>query len=253
LEENSADNMFSVSGKIVVVTGAASGNGYAIAKGFLSHGAIVVSVDKNDIDEELSNHPNNLSISIDLTDEESLHSLIDKIESNFSRVDVLVNNAGISLTGTDVYDKQVLDTTFRINFQTPFMLCSLICPIMAKNKTGSIINITSLGAELGFPENPAYQASKAALKQFTKSLARDWGHLNIRVNNICPGYIKTPMTEKSYNDPASREERQNRMILNRWGKSDDLVGPCIFLASSASSYITGSDIYVDGGWTAKGL
>ena len=124
---------------------------------------------------------------------------------------------------------------------------------MSKRKKGSIINITSLAAERGFVGNPSYQISKAALKQLTKALACDWGQKNIRINNVCPGYIKTPMTIKSYNNPKLKKIRDMKMILKRWGKPNDLVGPCIFLASDASSYMTGSDIFIDGGWLVKGL
>ena len=118
---------------------------------------------------------------------------------------------------------------------------------------GSIINITSIGAELGFPNNPAYIAAKGALKQLTKSLALDLGPFGIRVNNIGPGYFRTDMTKGSWNDPQLEEDRIRRTILGRWGEPDDLAGAAIFLASEASRYITGQDLYVDGGWLAKGL
>jgi NAD(P)-dependent dehydrogenase (short-subunit alcohol dehydrogenase family) len=124
---------------------------------------------------------------------------------------------------------------------------------MSKNKGGSVINITSLGAHLGFPKNPSYQISKAGVRQLTKSLALDWGKKSVRVNNICPGYIKSRMTMKSYKDLNAKKKRLDRMMLDRWGNQEDIVGAAIFLISDASSYITGSDIYVDGGWTAKGL
>ncbi len=124
---------------------------------------------------------------------------------------------------------------------------------MASKGSGSIVNITSLGSELAFPDNPSYQMSKAGLKQLSKSIARDWGAKGIRANNICPGYMKTSMTEKSFNSPELKAARSERMILPRWGEPEDLVGAAIFLLSKASSYITGSDIYVDGGWVAKGL
>jgi len=122
---------------------------------------------------------------------------------------------------------------------------------MASQKAGSIINITSLGAELAFPNNPAYQISKAGLRQFTKAIARDWGESGIRANNICPGYIKTTMTAKSFSNEELNKQRKNYTLLKRWGLSKDLLGPAIFLISEASSYITGTDIYVDGGWTAN--
>jgi NAD(P)-dependent dehydrogenase (short-subunit alcohol dehydrogenase family) len=108
-----------------------------------------------------------------------------------------------------------------------------------------------LGAELGFAGNPSYQISKAGLRQMTKALAKDWGAFGIRVNNLCPGYIQTSMTQKSFDDPILHAARKNKTVLGRWGKSEDLVGPAIFLLSEASSYITGTDLYVDGGWTSN--
>ncbi len=116
---------------------------------------------------------------------------------------------------------------------------------------GSIINITSLNAELAFPDNPAYVAFKGGLKQLTKSLALDLGKYNIRVNNIGPGYMRTNMTKKGWAN--NRKLIEDRTILGRWGTPDDLIGTAIFLLSSASSYITGQDIYVDGGYLTKGL
>ena len=124
---------------------------------------------------------------------------------------------------------------------------------MSKTKGGSIVNITSLGAHLGFPRNPSYQMSKAGIRQLTKSLALDWGKKSVRVNNVCPGYIKSNMTLKSYKNAKAHKARLDRMMLNRWGTQEDIVGAVIFLISDASSYITGSDIFVDGGWTSRGL
>ena len=140
-----------------------------------------------------------------------------------------------------------------MNLIAAYNLSNKVCKIMSKRKKGSIINITSLAAERGFIGNPSYQVSKAGLKQLTKALACDWGQKNIRINNVCPGYIKTPMTMRSFKNSNLKKKRDTRMILKRWGEPKDLVGPCIFLASDSSSYITGSDIFVDGGWLAKGL
>jgi NAD(P)-dependent dehydrogenase (short-subunit alcohol dehydrogenase family) len=124
---------------------------------------------------------------------------------------------------------------------------------MKQADTGSIINITSLNSELAFPGNPSYVAFKGALKQLTKSIALDFGEHNIRANNLGPGYIKTKMTEKSWHNEESNEARKNKTALKRWGHPEDLVGAAIFLASNASNYVTGQDIYVDGGWLIKGL
>ena len=94
--------------------------------------------------------------------------------------------------------------------------------------------------------------SKAGLRQLTKALARDWGEFGIRANNICPGYIKTAMTAKSFNNSKLKNQRSDNTLLKRWGEPEDLIGPALFLVSDASSYMTGTDIYVDGGWTANG-
>jgi hypothetical protein len=137
-------------------------------------------------------------------------------------------------------------------FALLFLLSQAVVRHMMK-KGGSIINITSLGAETGFSNNPAYMASKGGLKLLTKAFAKDWAKYNIRVNNIGPGYIRTDMTRKSYADPELKRKRDERIMLNRWGKPDDLGGAAVFLASDASLYITGQDIYVDGGWLANGV
>ena len=124
---------------------------------------------------------------------------------------------------------------------------------MKKKSNGSIINITSINAELGFPNNPAYVASKGGLKMLSKALAKDYGKFGIRVNNLGPGYMKTEMVKASYQNKKARNLREKHTILGRWGTPEDLVGPCIFLASDASKYMTGQDIYIDGGWLANGL
>ena len=118
---------------------------------------------------------------------------------------------------------------------------------------GTIINITSLNSSLAFPDNPSYMASKGGLRQLTMSLATDLANREIRVNCIAPGYFKTNMTKKSWNDLKKREERSSRTLLNRWGLPVELGGTVCFLASNISSYITGQEIYVDGGWSIKGL
>jgi len=247
--ENITEKLFSVKDKVAIVTGSNRGNGYAIASGLSDAGATVIRVDLS-----FNSNLKTDDFEFDLHDTKMIKSLIEKIFNKYGRIDALVNNAGISLNSNNPYDdREVYEKTLTVNLHSAFELCCEICPIMARNKSGSILNITSLGAELGFPNNPSYQISKAGLKQLTKAVARDWGEQNIRANSICPGYIKTSMTNVSYNDKELNAQRQSRMIIQRWGESNDLVGPTIFLISDASRYITGTDIYVDGGWMAKGL
>ncbi len=121
------------------------------------------------------------------------------------------------------------------------------------NKNASIVGISSIGGQLGFPNNTAYQASKAGIDAMMRSLAVDLAHLNIRANHINLGYFKAPMTQVSFNDSMLRKERENRIILSRWGEMNEFIGPVCFLLSDASSYITATGINVDGGWKSKGL
>ena len=151
------------------------------------------------------------------------------------------------------YSDEAWEKTYNVDLKAPYILSKMVGEEMKKNLNGSIINITSLNSELAFPDNPAYIAMKGGLKQLTKSLAYDLGKYNIRVNNVGPGYMKTNMTKKSWSDPKTYEERKNKTVLQRWGEPSDLIGVTVFLASNASSYITGQDIYVDGGWLIKGL
>src|SRR5262245_57551582 len=121
------------------------------------------------------------------------------------------------------------------------------------SNASSIVFVTSINSVLGFPGNPAYVAAKGGLRQLTKALALDLGSRGIRVNALAPGYIRTFMTESSYANTEQRAARTARTMLGRWGEPSDLVGAAIFLLSDASNYVTGQDLFVDGGWTAKGL
>ena len=243
--------MFSVSGKAVVVTGAGRGNGRAIANGFLAAGARVLFVDKS---VEMASAPGAHGLVCDLTRTDAPKTVCDAAVARLGGLDVLVNCAGISLTAADPYENdQVWDQTLDINLKAAFRLSGAAADVMKRQRRGSIINITSLGAELGFPNNPSYVAAKGGLRLLTKAMARDWAKFNIRVNSVCPGYIYTDMTKASHDDPVLHEERRKRTMLGRWGMPEDLVGPCIFLASDAASYITGCDLAVDGGWLANGL
>jgi NAD(P)-dependent dehydrogenase (short-subunit alcohol dehydrogenase family) len=120
-------------------------------------------------------------------------------------------------------------------------------------KNASIINISSISSYFGFPNNPGYVSSKSGLSGLTRSLAYDFSKKNIRVNNIVPGYIRTEMTKKSFNNKKLFNLRKSSTLLNRWGNPKDIIGACTFLVSSSSSYITGADIVIDGGWSVKGI
>ncbi|MCX6721587.1 MAG: glucose 1-dehydrogenase [Candidatus Staskawiczbacteria bacterium] len=258
MQENKITELFSLKGKVAIVTGAAGGNGRAIAEGFLNAGALIYFVDisKEELEKTAKSLKNQKAkyIIADVTKKDDLEKIISQIIKEEKKIDILVNNAGVTIgEPSELYSEENWEKTYKVNLKAAFLLSQVTAHHMIKQKSGVIINITSLGAEQGFSNNPAYVAFKGGLKQLTKALAQDWAKYNIRVNNLCPGYIKTNMTKKSWDDSVSREERTGRTMLGRWGESYDLVGPAIFLASDASKYITGTDLYVDGGWMSKGI
>ena len=242
--------LFNIKNFVTIVTGSSRSIGLKIAEGFYEYGAKVIRIDLNLKKHKLYKFDDYI---IDLTKQKLVDRCVNEIKHKYGRIDVLINNAGVTTNSTNFYDEKILKKTLSVNLIAAYNLSNKVCKIMSKRKKGSIINITSLAAERGFIGNPSYQVSKAGLKQLTKALACDWGQKNIRINNVCPGYIKTPMTLRSFKNSKLKKNRDTRMILKRWGEPKDLVGPCIFLASDSSSYITGSDIFVDGGWLAKGL
>lgn len=252
-------NLFSVNNKIVIVTGAARGNGFAIAKGFAESGAIVFFIDKlkDILDENIKTvkSKNVFPLIADLTMDKDRKHIVEIVKKKYKRIDVLVNNAGITIGGksSEVYSEKDWQKTLDVNLTALFVFSQLIVKEMIRTSSGSIINITSLGAEFGFPDNPGYVASKGAVKSLSRAMAYDFAKYNIRVNSIMPGYMVTDMTKKSFNDEKLYKERLNRMLINRWGKPEDLIGAALFLASEASNYITGIDLKVDGGWSVKGI
>ena len=250
------DNIFSLKNKVVIITGAGRGIGQHLAEKIAESQAVVFAVDKKFTKKSSKNRKNLSKIECDITDQNGFKKICDGIIKKKKRIDVLINNAGVSMANKDsgkIYAKNKWDETIRINLTAHFTCSQQVIQYMKKQKSGSIINITSINAELGFPRNPSYVASKGGLKMLGKALAKDWGRYGIRVNNLGPGYIRTDMTAKTYSNKKLREHRAKHTMLGRWGTKDDLVGPCIFLASDASKYVTGQDLYVDGGWITNSI
>ena len=254
------ESLFSLDGKISIVTGAARGNGKSISEALLRSGSTVILIDvlkkellktvKKFQDENLPA----IEYYCDITKKKQISDLGKYIKKNFGRLDILVNNAGITLSDSSLdYSEKFWDKTNDVNIKAPFFLSQECAKIMKLKKSGIIINITSINAEFAFPDNPSYQVSKGGLKQLTKSLSLDLAKFGIRVNSVGPGYFHTMMTNKSWDNIKRRKLITNNTILGRWGEPKDLEGVIIFLASDASSYITGQNIYIDGGWSVKGI
>lgn len=241
-------NFESLKNKNVLVTGGSGAIGLAIARGFKACGANVYLWGHREIDTDGEFAGYQI---VELTQEQEIREQFLKIPGT---IDVLVNCAGFTMgEKSEKYPVELWQKTIAINMTAPFLISQMAAERMMQKDGGSIINITSIGAEMGFPSNPAYGASKGGLKQLTKALACDWAEYGIRVNNVGPGYTRTKMTNGSWCDEEKRKERTERMMLKHWAEPEDIVGIVLFLGSDMAKYITGQDIYVDGGWTAKGM
>ncbi len=250
----------------LLITGSATGNGFGIAKYCCKYFKKIILVDKDNAnlllakDFLLTKVKGSISEIIifqsDLSKIESRKLLISDLEKSNKEIHCLVNNAGISIPKSDdmSLDKllSIWDKTIEVNLKAPYHLISGIQKIIP-DKIGTIINITSLNSKLAFPDNPSYMASKGGLRQLSMSFALDLAKRGIRVNSIAPGYFKTNMTSNSWNDKKARNERNIKTMLGRWGNPIDLGGTVCYLASNISSYLTGQEIFLDGGWTSKGL
>ncbi|NLP34844.1 MAG: gluconate 5-dehydrogenase [Clostridiales bacterium] len=246
---------FSLEGKIALVTGASYGIGFAIASAYAQAGATICFNDLNQelVDKGLQAYEE-LGIKAhgyvcDVTDEEKIQELVAKIEQEIGVIDILVNNAGIikriPMTEMSAEDfRKVID----VDLNAPFIVAKAVIPGMIKKGHGKIINICSMMSELGRETVSAYAAAKGGLKMLTKNIASEYGGHNIQCNGIGPGYIATPQTAP-LREPGNPF---NDFIISktpaaRWGTTEDLMGPAIFLASDASDFVNGHILYVDGG------
>ena len=253
-------NMFSLKGKVALVTGASYGIGYAIAKAFAQAGATIVF---NDIKQELvdkglaSYAAEGIEAHgyvCDVTDEVAVNALVATVEKEVGLIDILVNNAGIikripmhEMSAAEF--RQVID----VDLNAPFICAKAVIPSMMKKGGGKIINICSMMSELGRETVSAYAAAKGGLKMLTKNIASEYGEYNIQCNGIGPGYIATPQTAplRERQADGSRHPFDSFIIAKtpaaRWGNPEDLAGPAVFLASEASNFVNGHILYVDGG------
>ena len=252
--------MFNLTGKVALVTGASYGIGYAIAKGLANAGAKIVfnDIKQELVDKGLASYKEDgidaVGYVCDVTDEDAVNAMVAEIESEVGVIDILVNNAGIikripmcEMSAAEF--RQVID----VDLNAPFICAKAVIPSMIKKGGGKIINICSMMSELGRETVSAYAAAKGGLKMLTKNIASEYGEFNIQCNGIGPGYIATPQTAPLREvQPDGSKHPFDSFILaktpaNRWGNPEDLAGPAVFLASSASDFVNGHVLYVDGG------
>ena len=245
--------MNSLKGKTVLITGGTRGIGEAIVKKFAVLGANIVSnyISSKEKAEKLVQEIKELggdciAIQADVSNFDSSQNLVEESVKHFGKVDVLINNSGITKDNLMLrMTEDDFDRVIDVNLKGTWNMCKNMTRHFMKNRAGSIINITSVVGLIGNPGQANYVASKAGVIGFTKSLAKEFGSRNITVNAIAPGFIETEMTD---NLPEEDKEVYKKQIpLNRFGKTEDIANLCAFLASEEASYITGQIISVNGG------
>lgn len=254
------EGSFRLDGKVALVTGASYGIGFAIASAYAQYGAKIAF---NDINQELVDKGmaayqeagiDAHGYVADVTDEDDIKNLVEQIENDLGSIDILVNNAGIikriPMTEMSAEEwRKVID----IDLTGPFIVSKAVIPGMLKKGHGKIINICSMMSELGRETVSAYAAAKGGLKMLTRNICSEYGEANIQCNAVGPGYIATPQTAplREIQPDGSRHPFDQFIIAKtpaaRWGTTDDLKGPAVFLASDASNFVNGHILYVDGG------
>jgi 2-dehydro-3-deoxy-D-gluconate 5-dehydrogenase len=252
--------MFDLTGRVAIVTGGNGGIGLGMARGLAKVGARVVVAARNQeksdaaVRELRALGSDSLAIPVDVADEQSVDTLADKTLKHCGRLDILINNAGVNVRKpphelTLAEWRQVMDT----NLTSAFLCSRAAYPHMKALGGGKIINIGSMMSLFGASFAPAYGASKGGIVQLTKSLAVAWARDNVQVNAVLPGWIDTDLTRQAREQvPGLNERVLARSPSGRWGSIDDLSGVAVFLASAASTFITGASIPVDGGYSSLG-
>lgn len=251
--------LFDLTGKTAIITGGSKGLGLAMAEGLASVGANILIANRNTDEgqraaEHLSaNYPVQASsFSVDVTDEAQTQAMAKEAMNTFGRIDILINSAGINIRGAiDELSLEQFNEVMRINVTGTWLCCKAVTPYLKSQKSGKIINLASTLGLVGLANRTPYTSSKGAVVQMTRALGLELAPFGINVNGICPGPFLTEM-----NLPIAHTEEAKSFIIGatalaRWGELKEIQGAALFLASDAASYMVGSMVTVDGGWTAK--
>lgn len=252
-------DLFRLDGQVAIVVGGSRGLGESIALGFAQAGAktVICSRSEEDCrkaasDIESRAKQQSLGMAIDVTDASSVDQLFAEVHKKFGRIDILVNSAGINARAQiDECDPDTFRQVIDVNLTGSWLCCRAATRTMKEQKSGSIINIGSALSKVALPERTPYCSSKFGIIGLTQALSLELAPYSVRCNAICPGAFLTEMNKPLLKDPERTKAVVGQMALNRWGEMHEIRGAALFLASPASTFVTGSSFYVDAGWTAK--
>lgn len=253
-------NIFKLDGKVAIVTGGAGGIGEALALGLGIHGATVIVSSRNQeaidkvaakITKESGNEA--IAIACDVTDEQSMASLVNRVKEQYGRIDILVNAMGMNIKH-DAFEYPIedWDKLFNVNVKGTMIACKAVGKVMRDQNKGAIVNLSSVRGIRGYTGgNTGYCATKGAVELITKALALEWAPKGIRVNALGPALVITPGTKHIAEDPKLAAKYAAAVPMGRIGLPEDMVGAVVYLCSEAASFVSGQTIYVDGGLTAQ--
>ncbi|HTS49895.1 MAG TPA: SDR family NAD(P)-dependent oxidoreductase [Bryobacteraceae bacterium] len=251
------NTLFRLDGRVALVAGAASGIGRAAAHGLAASGAITVCADLNEqgaasTAAEIRDQGGTAdAVALDITDQASVDAAVHGIRSRRQRLDILVSTPAVNVRKPLLrYTAEEFEKVLRLNLKGSFLIAQAAGRVMSESKRGSIILFSSIRSLVVEPGQGAYAATKAGLVQLARAFAAELGGDGVRVNCIAPGVVETPLTEPIKRNPDWYSAYANKNALGRWATADEMAGPVVFLASDAASYITGTVLFVDGGWTA---
>lgn len=250
---------FDLTGKVALVTGGSKGLGQAMAAGLASAGADLALISRTadevqqtaqQIAQDFGHRT--IGIAADVTDPEAVEGLVHETLKTYGKIDILINNAGLNIRGAiDELTYEQFREVQKVNVDGLWLVTRAVVPTMKSAGSGRIINLASTLGVVGLQNRTPYTSSKGAVVQMTRALALELAAHNILCNAICPGPFLTPMNEPIADSPEAKQFIVGAVALGRWGRLEEIQGAAIFLASDASSYMTGSLLTVDGGWTAR--
>ncbi len=245
--------LFRLDGRVVVVIGAGSGIGEASALGLAAHGAQVICADANLAAAQQVAHriEGSRALFVDVSQAESVNALFQAVLAEFGKLDVVVTTPGINVRKPIIaYADDEFDRVIAVNLKGTFHVLRAAGRIMAEQKSGSIIAFSSIRSLTVEPGQGIYAATKSGIVQMVRALAAELGSLGVRVNALAPGVVETPLTNPIKSQPDWYNAYAEKNVLHRWASAEEMIGPVVFLASDAASYVTGTVLFADGGWTA---